>query len=89
MVWMNADKNDPEERRRMMFQEKERVATAQMFLKRSKMGSSTQTSYWPRLGHGEVMVLTIQREDNLFAYALVPTGSLGKVGSAPGTDNCE
>ena len=90
MVWMNADKNDPEERRKMMFQEKERMATAQMFLNSSKkMGSSTWTSYWPRLGHEEVMVLTIQREDNLFAHELVPTGSLGKVGSAPGTDNCE
>lgn len=52
------------------------------------MGASTQTGYWPCLGHEEVMVLTIQREDNLFANELVPTGSLGKVGSAPETDNC-
>ena len=52
------------------------------------MGSSTQTGYWPCLGHEEVMILTTQREDNLFANELVPTGSLGKVGSAPGTDNC-
>ena len=61
----DADKNDPEERRKMMFQEKERMPTAQMFLNRSKkMGSSTWTSYWPCLGHEEVMVLTIQGEDN-------------------------
>lgn len=35
MVWVSADKNDPEERRKMMFQEKEWMATAQMSLNRS------------------------------------------------------
>lgn len=43
---MKTDKNDPEEKRKMMFQEKERMVIAQMFLNRNKeMGSSTRTSY--------------------------------------------
>ena len=46
-AWMKADKNDPEEKRKMMFQEEERMVIAQMFLSRNKeMGSSTWTSYW-------------------------------------------
>lgn len=46
-AWMKTDKNDPEEKRQMMFQEKERMVIAQMFLDRNKeMGSSTRTSCW-------------------------------------------
>lgn len=49
-AWMNADINDPEERRKM-FQEKERVFLVQVFLtRRDEMGSSTWTEVWAFLG---------------------------------------
>lgn len=49
-AWMNADINDPEERRKM-FQEKERVFLVQVFLtRRDEMGSSTWTEVWTFLG---------------------------------------
>lgn len=54
MACMNADKNDPEKRRKTILQEKEMMVTGEMSLNRRKeMRSKTWTELSPSLGsHG-------------------------------------